>query len=223
MKRTVQIEKNSYEVYKNEIASSALVTTAQISRLVNQDFPYVGYGESGLHSNELQPASSEAICFASGVKGTPSLTIRTTNDKLLFLSALIQDAVHISENSGFDTERPFFLEVKAAFSELEFGYDHQNGRATAYDSAEIKSITMFGFCLRPPEHIPRDDEHVRRLSEMLLHHPAGAGLCYFPVAMIIRGGELKLVQPEPESMLQQVEMQLWFPERTCDAADFKQL
>lgn len=222
MKRTVQIEKNSYEVYKNEIASSALVTTAQISRMVNQDFPYVGYGESSLHSNELQPASSEAICFASGVKGTPSLSIHTLGKKPLFLSALIQDAVHIAENSGFDTERPFALEVKAAYSEVEFGYNHQNGRASAYDSKEVPEISMFGFCLRPPEHIPRDDEHVRSLSELLLHHPAGAGLCYWPVTALAGAKTGILVQPEPESMLQDVQMQLWFPERTCDAADFKQ-
>ncbi|MCH8558068.1 MAG: hypothetical protein LAT84_09610 [Balneolia bacterium] len=223
MKRTVTIEKNSYEVYRNELASPGLVTTAQIAGLSSPDFSYVGYGEKELFSNDLPPVSSEAIHFASGVKGAASLSVKTTGNQNVYLSALVQDVVHIAENSGFNTELPFVLEIKAGLCELEFGYNHENGKANSYDSTQVSGVKMFGFCLRPPEHIPREDEHVRRLSEFLLNHAAGAGICYWPVMKLSRDSKEILVQPEPETMLQQVEMQLWFPGRTCDAADFMRL
>lgn len=223
MKRTVTIEKNSYEVFRNELSSPGLVTTAQIAGLANPGFSYVAYGENELFSDSVPHLSSEAIHFASGVKGAASLSVKTTGNQNLYLSALVQDVVQIAENSGFNTELPFALEIKAGLCELEFGYNHKKGKAVDYDSAQLSGVRMFGFALRPPEHIPREDEHVRRLSECLLDHPVGAGICYWPVMKLSSIAKDMLVQPEPESMLQRVQMQLWFPERTCDAADFMRL
>lgn len=212
---TVRIEKSRYRVQTETEAESVLVTAEFLGRLTNAQGWGMGFGE---HEMTFYPSekSSDALQFGSGISGAPRYRIWLEQQEQVYLSVLIQDLVHLLETQGENPELPFACKIEAGQAEMEVGFSHKNGHPQSYETESADKVTLYGFGFRVPAHIPREDSHQRALCEVISTFPFGGGTA----AWLALSDGYRVVQPEPESMLQNPQIQIYIPSRTGDAADF---
>jgi len=229
--QTVQIGKNKYGLHERETAAPGLMHRDQYEIYPRAEGSFIGFYDDGIIMQHqlLSPlpdqkeAGNKKLSFGFGILGSPQLEITTEHPHPAYLSVLMQDVLQICEARGLNVERPFAIRLTAGDTELEYGYNHQQGKPASYGNTRTGALRLFGFGFRPPEHIPRTDEHLRALSEHLMLFPAGGGSCLWAYASLNQKGEEQIVQPEPETMLKNASISLYFPDRVCDAADFTSL
>lgn len=154
----------------------------------------------------------------AGISGAPVLRITKKEARPIYLSGLLQDSIELCEGIGLPVERPLGVSIKTGKAALEYGTHHKNGRPESYDEAEIKTLHAFGFMFRKPEHIPRDDAHIRAVCEHISRFPAGGGI-YAWLFGQITSPNLQ-IQPEPETLIEDTaELRIFLPRRYADAAD----
>lgn len=178
-----------------------------------------GAGQQGVPADfDIAPTIEEAPRLHAGICGDPVLHIRYEDSSAAYLSGLLQDSIELCEGIGLPVERPLGVSIRAENLALEYGTHHQNGRPRLYDEAEAETLDVFGFMFRKPEHIPRDDAHIRAICEHTSHFPAGGGIYAW---LFGQSGTPELqIQPEPETLIQgAAELRIFQTGRYADAAD----
>ncbi|MFW6347149.1 MAG: hypothetical protein ACOC2C_00890 [Cyclonatronaceae bacterium] len=177
-----------------------------------------GGGQLGTSAHFDTSTPGKAPKLHAGVCGKASLHILKKSEQAIHLSGLLQDVIELCEKSGFPVERPLGISLHAENVALEYGHQHSNGRPQQYDEAEAAQLDSFGFLFRKPEHIPRDDAHIRAVCEHISRFPAGGGV-YAWLYGKSNNPEIN-GQPEPETLLHgPTEIRIYVPVRRADAAD----
>lgn len=178
-----------------------------------------GAGQQGVTADfDFAPADEEAAGLHAGICGEPVLHIRYEDSSPAYLSGLLQDSIELCEGIELPVERPLGVSIRAEKVALEYGTHHQNGLPRRYDEAEVESLSAFGFMFRKPEHIPRNDAHIRGICEHTGQFPAGGGIYAW---LFGQSGNPELqIQPEPETLIHgAAELRIFQADRYADAAD----
>ncbi|MCH8566839.1 MAG: hypothetical protein LAT67_01190 [Balneolales bacterium] len=228
----VKIEKNSYLCQINDAANSLFISpdycesflkTDKLQFFLSDDADTPGLLPASLVSMSTDsPRKNGMNCFGSGVSGEPVLQISGKSDrsKKMFLSAILQDILQIAtiKTSDFRDDLPLGLELKLSNADIEGISSLQSQSAGSNPDFYTESAVIYGFIYRKPEHIPRDDEHIRALCGKLNKKEYGGGLFGWLVSTQ-PNPEFPLLLPEPESLAESFSAKLYLSRRTADAAD----
>ena len=213
-----------YETERLADSGSCLLNPAQFSdRRISPVFLFLKddagcrlFSSDGQRSGLSDTAGLEGF----GWMGDAALRLRAAFPKPVYFSVVLQDAAQLAAEAGITPERPLGFRMKAECTQLEY----ERYPAGGYGEAAELTLAASGFLFFRPEHLPRDDESVRALCRLLEQYPAGGGICALTLA------PLHAIEPaapentaafiQPETLIRRVEMELFAPHRSCDAADF---
>lgn len=178
-----------------------------------------GAGQYGMKGDfDIAPGKDEKMLLHAGVSGEPVLQILCEDKRPVYLSGLLQDSIELCERIGLPVEQALGVRIKAEKTTVEYATHHKNGRPQNYDEAEAETLSAFGFMFRKPEHIPRNDAHIRSICEHMSHFPAGGGIYAWLFGQST--SPFLQMQPEPETLFEgPAELQIFLPRRYADAAD----
>lgn len=186
---------------------------------VNAGYIWFNKEQAGaMMAADAEPAAEKQVDVCAGVCGRAALSISKTDGKPAYLSGLLQDVIELCELMKIDAERPLGISLQAAAVDLEYGIHHKNGVPATYEDAAVERFSGFGFLFRKPEHIPREDRHIRAVCEHISRFPAGGG----SYAWLFGRAESPEIyaQPEPETLIHgSAELSVFVPVRHADAAD----
>jgi hypothetical protein len=178
-----------------------------------------GAGQYGMKDDfDIAPEKEDRILLHAGICGEPVLQLACEDKRPVYLSGLLQDAIELCERVGLPVEQALGVRIKAREAILEYGMHFKNGRPQKYDETGAQTLNAFGFMFRKPEHIPRNDAHIRAICEHMCHFPAGGGIYAWLFGQST--SPFLQMQPEPETLFQgPAELQIFLPRRYADAAD----